>query len=67
VSEIVAQLSLIAAGVPEGHTLDTRRGRLVVCGDCGPSVSIRDLCQWCEGFAEPYHHPINRTPRRLSA
>lgn len=27
--------------------------RLVMCGECGPSVNSRDICQWCGGHAEP--------------
>jgi hypothetical protein len=54
-SVAAAALFAMLATIPNdpGQTVDLRRGRTVMCGDCGPSVSIFDKCNWCNAEAVP--------------
>jgi hypothetical protein len=49
----------LAATIPEDQKVELRRGRDVLCGDCGISSSIFDRCAWCDGHATP----LERKPR----
>lgn len=40
------------------EVFDTRRPILRLCGDCGPSWTTNDECQWCGGFSVPLTNQI---------
>jgi hypothetical protein len=54
-SEVMERLREHIGFIPDepAQTVDLRRGREVMCGDCGVSISIFDRCQWCDGHAVP--------------
>ena len=63
--ENVIALAKLLEGVAPQHSVSMRRAQLVVCGDCGVSLTeIHNHCQWCGGYAQPM--PNEKLTRRIN-